>query len=307
MKEITLVTAFFDIGRGSLKDNTLKRSNDKYFQYFEHWDRMNNNLIVYTEKENVERIAEVRKKFNLIEKTKIIVIDDIYDIEKEIYKKMCEVEKKYEFKNFRYYFDAYSNTAKYDYIMFMKYWCLYDAMNKELVGNKVAWIDFGFDHGGNKYTNSEEFNFKWDYEFDNKINIFSLSNPEKFSSIESLQMQKDCIMGFLVYVPKNLIEEFWNLIRKSMEALLMLECIDDDQHLLLMAYKWNPNIFKYHISDWFMPLKEYGGEHLSIRKDNIHKPIFIKNKFKTMLIKNNKKQKEFAERCYNTACKHYKI
>ena len=77
MSEITLVTAFFDIGREGFV--SIPRSNEKYFNYFRFWSRIKNNLIVYTDSESRDKVLQIRKEFNLEDKTKVIVIDDIYD------------------------------------------------------------------------------------------------------------------------------------------------------------------------------------------------------------------------------------
>ena len=45
MSEITLVTAYFNIGRGSWTG--FSRDNNKYIRYFEHWARLKTKLIVY--------------------------------------------------------------------------------------------------------------------------------------------------------------------------------------------------------------------------------------------------------------------
>ena len=78
MSEITLVTAFFDIGRKEYV--SIPRSNDKYFEYFKFWSRIKNNLIVYTDSESKDRVIQIRKEFNLEHKTHVIVVDDIFGI-----------------------------------------------------------------------------------------------------------------------------------------------------------------------------------------------------------------------------------
>ena len=47
--EITIVTAFFDIGREGWGRYT--RSNDQYFQKFSEWTVLQNRLVVYVETE----------------------------------------------------------------------------------------------------------------------------------------------------------------------------------------------------------------------------------------------------------------
>ena len=68
MSEITLVTAYFDIGRGLWKKQ--ERDNNKYIEYFRFWARIKNRLIIYTTEEFREEIYEIRKSFGLEDRTK---------------------------------------------------------------------------------------------------------------------------------------------------------------------------------------------------------------------------------------------
>ncbi|MEA5007118.1 WlaTC/HtrL family glycosyltransferase [Clostridium tyrobutyricum] len=313
MKEITIVTAFLDIGRGKFKNTPFVRTNEQYFNYFKFWARMKNKLIVYTDSENEKRIKDIRQEFGLANKTIVIVIDNVYDIEYSIYQHMLKVSENTQFKNFRYFPNAMSNRANYDYIMLMKYWCMNNAVEKNLANGMVAWIDFGFNHGGKCYVKPEEFDFEWKYNFDTKIHLFSLQELDSVSGVLSLQFLFDSIMGCLLICPSEYCQDLWILVRDAMNGLLMLDCIDDDQQLLLMAYKKRPNLFKVHISDWFMPLKEYGGEHLTIKNTTPKKsqtPSFNKRLYdKIVNILGKRKvntRKAFAERMYNIATKYYK-
>lgn len=272
---ITIVSAFFYIGRDKVKDADLVRSNKQYFEYFEQWARMRNKLVVYTEPEFVDEVYRIREKFGLREQTVVIPIEDVFAIEKDLLEKMEVVSANEDFRNYRYFVNAMSNNAKYDYIMLMKYWCLQDAVKRGLVEDMTAWLDFGFNHGGDCFTNPEEFGYLWEYEFDRKIHLFALYSPESVLGIRSWQTQKDCIMGPIIVLPKELCEEFWILMRGALEALLWLDCIDDDQQLLLMAYKHKKEIFEIHISDWFLPLKEYGGEHLTVKQKTVPKVSMV--------------------------------
>ena len=99
MKEMsdntTLVTAFFDIGRSDFNyANCEPRSFDKYLSYFSFWARVKNELIIYTQPGLEDRIMEVRKGYGLGNKTKIITIDNIYNIEPDLFQRMVKIEKK---------------------------------------------------------------------------------------------------------------------------------------------------------------------------------------------------------------------
>lgn len=309
-KGITLITAFFDIGRGDIENQSLRRSDEEYFTYFEHWARMQNMLIVYTEGRYVDSVIQIRKKFGLEDRTKVVAIDNIFEMEPDLFHKMCRIEQNSQFKKFRYFENAYSNTARYTYIMLMKYWCMKDSCEKDLVRTEtVAWIDFGFDHGGNAYLKSNEFSFLWEYNFSEKINLFCLNNPDEMLGVDSLQLQCDCVMGALLCLPCSMTKTLWVLVRESMESLVSLDCIDDDQQLLLMSYKRQSELFEIHISNWFMPLKEYGGEHLTV-KDKTNAKSGWKRKMK-ILLKSIKclfvgdRKKSFARRCIERARKYY--
>ena len=75
-------------------------------------------------------------------------------------------------------------------------------------------------------------------------------------------------MGAPFIVPAHLAVEHWNLIKTSLVELIDCGFMDDDQILMIMSYRKNPSIFDLKMSDWFMPLKEYGGNHLTIIYEN---------------------------------------
>lgn len=310
MRNITLVTGFFDIGRGAIENESLKRSSNTYFSYFEHWARIKNKLIVYVDSQNVERVRAIRNKYLLSDKTVIIAVDNIFAQEYELYMKMKKVAENEHFRRMRYYSNAMSNSADYDYLMLMKAWMLFDAYKRNLIEDGVAWIDFGFDHGGVCYAHSEEFDFEWQYEFSNKIHIFCLTHPDCVHVFESVQLLFDCIMGAPIYLPGKLTEVFWGQMKQMMETLVTFGCIDDDQQLMLMIYKNNPELFEVHISNWFLPLKEYGGEHLTVKTQEkrtvIENSVLRKIKLLIKILRKQDNNFNFAKRMYDIASEHYR-
>lgn len=262
--ETLLVTAFFDIGRGDSNIKRQKRSSEQYFDYFKHWARIQNFLVIYTQPEFANRIMKIREDFGLKEKTITIVIEDITTIEPLIYKRMMNVEKRSDWPSFRLHTADLSNQALYDYIMLIKYWCMSNAVEHLSYSGNVAWIDFGFDHGGECYIDSNDFDFLWLPDFEEGIHFFTNTDIKK-SSMGVLLLQSDCIMGCLVLAHSSKCEILWKYCKVAMNALLMLDTIDDDQQLLLMVYKAHPEeIFIYH-SNWFLPLKEFGSMQLKVR------------------------------------------
>lgn len=273
-KELTLVTAYFDIGRGNFNKN-YARGNNKYINYFKFWARIKNDVIIYTQPEFKDEILEIRENFGLKDKTKIIVIDDIYCLFPDMYKKMQEIENDDYYKKFRYIKYSPDNMAKYDYVMFLKTWCMMDAVEKGYVANDfVAWFDFGFNHGGEVYSKEKDFDFLWKYNFEDKIYLSAFKEDDSKPIFEIIQNGEVYIQGAPYIVPVHLMKTFYNLIYNAMWSLLDLGFIDDDQTLLLMAYRKNKDIFKCDVYDWFMIFKECGAKHMTIREKKPSKLSF---------------------------------
>ena len=285
--EITIVTAIFEIGRKDFK--SIPRSNEKYVEYFKFWARIKNKLIVYTDSVMAEAVKKVRKSYGLLDKTKVVVIDDISTISFEIMNRLIKMDNNDIFLSFRYTENATENSGLYNYVMLIKSWCMKDAVEKGFAKGQIAWLDFGFNHGGNVYINSEEFDFEWKYQFEDKITYFALKKDDDEPIFKKIQSYDVTIMGFMFIVPDHYCKTLWNLELQSMNSLLDLGFMDDDQLIMLMCYRKKTNIFDLKISDWFLPLKQYGGSHLTIKKEV--KKISLKDKilYKYRVYKRNKK------------------
>lgn len=278
-KEITLVTAFFDIGRKDF--NSIPRTNQEYLNYFKVWGKMKNKIVVYTNSTMAKEVKKYREEWGLLDKTIIIEMENELEIEKEILEQMKEISTNEYFLNYRKIKNAISNNYKYDYIMLLKYWCLYDAVKNKYVNGIVSWMDFGFNHLDDCYTNPEEFNFEWKTELEEKIHLFTLGEITTKPIFELVRTLEDNVMGCLIILPSKYCEEFWKLVLQSMNELLNVGFIDDDQLLLVMAYRKHPEIFELHKSDWFLPLKEHGASHLTVKEkkeENMSRKILKKIK-----------------------------
>lgn len=263
MKEPIIVSAFWDVGRS--KDCEFPRSNDRYYREFAEWARIQNRLIIYTDKYSKSEIEKIRAEYGLSNQTIVIEID-IFEIEKTIYNKMKLIEQSKDFYKFRYRPEAMENKASFDYAWFMKYWCLADAVKYANEDDVFAWFDFGFNHTDRCFSNMKEFDFKWILNKEiNKVQAYSLKPVVDVSIINVLQFMQDTIMGVFFLVPVKHAEDFWQTIKQAMLSLLMIGCIDDDQVLVLMAYKWRPDLIQVNVSEWwYLPLKETGATNLSV-------------------------------------------
>ena len=308
MGEVTIVTSVFDIGRGQDANKALSRTSDKYLEEFAFWARIHNRVIVYTDATLAPKVMEVRERFGLGDKTVIIETNQLFDIEPDLFARMTVASQNQRFREWRYFPNAFSNNPKYDYLWMMKSCFINDAYQRGLLSEDVAWVDFGFDHGGTNYTDPTDFDFLWECDMEQKIHLFCLSDPDELLGIESLQMMDDCVMANIFCLSRELAPELWKLVRNAMEALLMLNCVDDDQQLLLMAYKAKSELFKIHISDWALPMKEMGAHHLKTKekvivpKKQVHPLVRkIKDIIRPMLWWKVDERREFAKRNFKRA------
>ncbi len=262
MDDITIVTAFFDIGRSNYE--AIPRTNEKYINWFEHWARIRNRLIVYCGNQLIaDKAREIRRNFNLEEKTEIIIFENLQTIEEDLYTRLARVGKDYYFKNFRLIKNATSNIPEYDLINYLKSYFMNDAQKRFNLTTQVAWIDFGFNHGGELYPYPEDYDFEWSYDFGDKVTLFFLAPLDERPIFEIVRTLKpDCIMGCMFISPPNLVEKLWVTFLQSALELTDVGLLDDDQLVLLMSYRQNPTIFRLVESDWFLPLKTFGGPHL---------------------------------------------
>jgi protein YibB len=270
MDEITIVTAYFNIGREKWKG--YERGDNKYVNYFDFWAKIKNNIIVYTDKNLVNKVYEIREKYGLKEKTKVIAINNLYDIDVLLYNRMKEVMENEISLNFHFHKEIKRPEAwnvEYNYVTFLKYYFVNKAVIDFNLNGLVSWLDFGFNHGGDLgLTDTNDFNFCWQYNFSKKIHLFAVKKIEEKRPIFDIIRNLDTyIMGGIMLAPSYMWGDFYNLARQSIISLLDCGFCDDDQTIALMAYYKNPDLFEIHnVEFWFDGIKNFGGEHFKFDK-----------------------------------------
>ncbi len=277
-QEIQIVTAFFSINRKDWKG--FQRTDELYFNCFKEWAKLKNKIVVYVEKEELRRrILEFRKSLGLENKTYVIVLDNIYDIAPDILDTLEHVACNSVHKNFRVHpnFPEVWN-ATYDYVMLLKMWCCADAAKRGLTNGMVAWMDFGYNHGGSIIDSSSNFNFLWEFDFPEKINVFLIQDLDDRPIFDIVFSMDTYIMGMMIVAPSSLWETFWNMMISNMRKLANIGIIDDDQNVILMCLRDNPSLFNTYKSSWQLPLKQFGGDHLALSPEYINYSNSLKKK-----------------------------
>lgn len=249
MSSVTLVTAFFDIDRE--RWHKFKRSDKKYLEYFKHWSHINNDLIVYIEDSSFEKeILSLRKKSK--SKTFVVLINNIFDEDARLYSGLKNVD----YKSVNHYRLLPENpeciSPEYNYIMMMKYHLLKKAITDFSLNQNIAWIDFGFDHGGENYSVSFFEDFSINYK-KNKITMFSLFPPNEIyhlSPVDLILKMETVIQGSFIIGPVKLIEKMCSNAIDSQILLNKCGIMDDDQITLLMSYYLDEKNYEIVHCDW---------------------------------------------------------
>lgn len=269
MSDITVVTAFFDIGRGNLpltyRGRALPphqfRSVDTYFEYFEYLAKLKNNMVIYTTSNFAQRVHEIRQKNGLQDKTKVVICDN-YLPENFVPLK----EKIEEVMNDPKYYEKVTNPQLIEYwhsdyvlVNILKSFYVDHAIQKGLIDTDlVAWIDFGYCR--NEKTLTEP--YEWNYDFDaEKIHLFNMRPIEKERPIDEIIYTGDVyIQGCHIVAGIKMWDKLRGTVSQSLNILLNHNLIDDDQTLLLMSYMMDTENYELHFvdpSDWFVAFRKF--------------------------------------------------
>lgn len=260
--EITIVTGFFKINREDWKGFAI--TDKQYLSYFKVWAKLKNKIIVYVETEEMRNeILSFRDSVGLLENTVVNVIPNCTSLVPQLFDSIRIATEHPTQKLFRL---RPSNpevwNCTYNYIMLLKAWCVCDSIDRGQASGMIAWVDFGYNHGGNPISPLSDFNYLWKYDFPDKINLFTIQEPDNRPIFDIVFSMDTYIMGGVLVAPDHLWHPFWEMIQSNTAALNICGLSDDDQNVFLMCYRQNPSLFALHKSYWSVQLKQFGGDHL---------------------------------------------
>jgi protein YibB len=269
MTNITIVTAFYDIGRGNWTPDKgfphyLHRTTDTYMERFSYLAQLENDMVVYTSEEFVDRIKEIRKGKN----THVVTLPlENYSVLRD---KIAKVQSNTNFqsmihpsqvKNPEYW------NADYVLVNYLKSTFVNLSIDNNLVNTDlVAWLDFGYCRSPDKIPPSR----KWSYNFNpNKMHMFNYKDFQPGDSINRIIATNDVyILGAKIVGGQKVWKEMKFLVERSLQTLLERDLVDDDQTLILLSTLIQPNLFELHRIpdhqlglDPFIILKDYNNEY----------------------------------------------
>lgn len=266
--KISIVTMFFDIGRGDWSKQKgiadfANRDNDKYFAYFAHLAKLKNDMVVFTTPNFNERIRQLRED----RPTTIINID----LESKFGDCIRKIEDIQNSENFVKHIpeslrqNPEYRSPKYVLVTNLKVYFVNRAIKEKLVRhNQVAWVDFGYCRNLSTLQNIAE----WHYNFSsNRMNFFTIRRDKYWYIINrpkfprTIEATKQAIFnnvpyligGVIVGTQKNWLG-FGNIVREIQTILLHDNIVDDDQGIFLMCHTLYPKLIKLNYigaQNWF--------------------------------------------------------
>lgn len=254
--KITLVTAFFPIGRADWA--TSSRSNDKYFAYFRRWAGIANNLIVFCPTNYARQIEKIRLGRGR-KNTRFVTFEKFDDLIPGCLSAFQRTIPPYQGYSV---FPQLPETqqADYDYVMALKSWCIKKA-GSIAEDPQLAWIDFGFDHGGAYYKDASLLSQEWQYLSSKEVTLFAVHPLDQTPIFDVVRRTDTYIQGDSFIVRTGYAQTFYDRIQQEYSHLIACGLPDDDQTPLLMFARENPEVCEVLPSGWFSMIDDYRVGH----------------------------------------------
>ncbi len=259
MNNITIVTAFYDIGR----ENWIyyNRDTSYYFECFERLCQLKNKIIVFSQikfKPQFDKIIS-EKKSDLV-----VIYEEIFETNRDLLEKIKKSQENLQNMG------GLCNDGKppeywcpeYILVNYLKsYFCLSAIEQISDIDDMVSWIDFGYVKKQKQIPESKI----WRYDFDDKIHLWNILDiPKQLNILDTIKNNTVYIQGCHIVASKSKWYYLNKLMNNQLNKLLLDSLIDDDQTLLLLSYKSNPQEFILHKEnidyqdlDWFFIFKYY--------------------------------------------------
>lgn len=281
---ITIVTAFFDIGRGNWTSNKgfsphLERTADTYIQYFENLSKLDNDMIIFTSSDLKPQIEKIREG-----KRTIVISIDINNKFKYINKRIKKIQNDSEFKDkleTRQLINPEYWSSDYVLVCNLKTYFVNKAIRLNLINSDmVAWVDFGYCRNSEVTAGLTQWNYPFNKE---KVNFFTVKRGLKVKTIsqafEHMINNRSYIIGGAIVATQQKWKEFYNLVCYCQIKTLKNNIVDDDQGIFIMCYHFKPKLIKLNYlgkNRWFHLFKMFGKKDIITLSRRLKVSVFGK-------------------------------
>jgi len=308
--DITLITAFFDIGRG--KWSKFTRSTECYINSFIEYFNYDYKMIVFIDDRYIDEVIEKISKMNstnIANKTLIPInyawLDkNIYSwkqmesvkrvMSSDYYKNICNSRIKNGYPENIYAEYNLINISKIDFICY--------AINNSLITgnidtNFICWTDFGYFSSilNNNIDNFPSTSLDIKYFNTKKINfcLRNKLNENDKDYIHTLLNATETFTGTFWGANSKNMKIFQTLVHNEVNEMIKNNIFDDDQHIYLRCFLKNPSSFDLYLSDNKWPDGLNYFEKISSRHEIVCK--YIKNITNGIFVEIGTDKGEFAD------------
>lgn len=222
--DMTIVTGYIKVGGGG------KKHKYDYIEKAKYTLSLPNNMVVFVSKEMEHHVIEIRQQHNLMDKTRIVILDvsDLYMYDKKEYIDKCCYKNKVPYNNSLYIMAVNSRYSYLEQAIKLNYFKT----------NYFGWVDFGLGHIA--YMDNI---FPLYYNNPNKVKISWIAR-------KNLEYNHKVLGGGIYLAHKLTMLELCRL--HDLEFKLNLEqghCINDDKTLFLIYLKY-PELFDIYFSGY---------------------------------------------------------
>lgn len=250
-KSLTLVTAFFDLGKR--EPQIQRRQADEYLKLGDFLFSLDIKLVFFCDPEFVSIIEEKRKLYKLMDKTVVIShkLEDCFYY--TILDKITANRQKNPIIN--------ANPNKDTPLYLIINWSKFDLINETIKRNPFssthfAWLDFGIAHVANlDYISDGIFQTPSD-----QIKLLMMRDPDP-KLLSDKKVYYSFIRGYVssgyICGSKSSHLQLYQLFSKEVGRCLELEVAPSEEQILPIIIREDPDLFEFYYGDYKFILGNY--------------------------------------------------
>lgn len=260
MSKITIVTAYYDVGRSEWTQDKgfpsyLQRDNDAYLNNFKIMCELENDIILYT---SSDLAPGIRSAVEDLPANVTVVEYDLFSEFRKLNNKIKAIQHSPRYRSWVSPHQIHNPEywcSEYVLINIMKIMFMNKAIEAGLVQTDlVSWVDYGYCRSKDVLCGAKS----WGGDIDkDKVYLVSIKDIKPAPNIvENAIINNDVsITGGTILTSKNLCPKLLEQFNTSLDSMLEANVIDDDQSILLLTYLRNPSMFEIIKADntnWFV-------------------------------------------------------
>jgi protein YibB len=248
--ESVIVTAFFDLRRAEWSceqgaPSKFKRSIDQYFGYFANLAPLKNAFVVFTEPKFAAEALQARRRHGLEHRTVLVTVDRLFETG-PVAQAVADARKRMTPRFHQWLLQPEKpefREPRYPVLTGLKAAFVNTALRLSLVkAEQLAWIDFGYCRDRGPFDRADP----WRFDAGGRMNLFCMAEPDHRPIASVVRFGEPYFHGAHMIAPTAAWPDFAAEMARAFEALLAFDLIDDDQTLMLMAWRRRPDRYRLH-------------------------------------------------------------